>query len=112
MAAARPHGTRSGVHPASPREGRWRLPIAHAPALVILAFLVLLAPGSWFTGIACAIENTASGSVNASVLDTASATVILNLVGNAVDPGNSSVTVDPAVVTADGVCMDLRNARI
>jgi uncharacterized repeat protein (TIGR01451 family) len=54
-------------------------------------------------GTAHAIENTASGSVSASVLDTGSATVTLNHAGNAVDQDNSSVTVAPANVPANGI---------
>lgn len=52
-----------------------------------------------------AIENTATGSLGSSVLDTANATVTLNLVGSVVDPDNSSVTVDPPTVAADGTTM-------
>ena len=53
-------------------------------------------------GPAQAIENTASGSVGGSVLDTSSATVTLNLLSSTVDPGNSTVTVNPATLPADG----------
>jgi uncharacterized repeat protein (TIGR01451 family) len=66
----------------------------------LLIFLLAMTFG--FAGTAYAIENTASGSVSASVLDTGSATVVLNLVGSVVDPGNSSVTVSPANVPANG----------
>ncbi len=74
----------------------------HAPGLLIflLAMAVVFAGG--FAGTAHAIENTASGSVSASVLGTSSATVTLNLIGSVVDPGNSSVTVSPANVPANG----------
>ncbi len=66
----------------------------------ILAIAVVFSGG--LGGTAHAIENTASGSVSASVLDTGSATVTLNHAGNAVDQENSSVTVDPANVPANG----------
>jgi len=69
-----------------------------APGLLIF----ILAMSFGLAGTAHALENTASGSVSASVLDTSSATVVLNLVGSVVDPGNSSVTVAPANVPANG----------
>ncbi|MCJ7556426.1 MAG: Ig-like domain-containing protein, partial [Gammaproteobacteria bacterium] len=84
------------------RERRWWLSGRGAVTLSALALLALLLPGSWFAGTAHALENTASGSVSASVLDTSSATVFLNLVGSVVDPGTSSVTVSPANVPANG----------
>ena len=65
--------------------------------MLTVVLVVLLSPG-----LAHAIENTASGSVNASVLDTTSATVVLNLIAGPVDPGNSSVTVSPANLPANG----------
>jgi uncharacterized repeat protein (TIGR01451 family) len=63
--------------------------------------LLITAPGLAIQ--AHAIENTASGTVNASNLDTTNATIVLNLVGGTIDTGNSTVTVNPAVVPADGV---------
>ncbi|MGD8353398.1 MAG: OmpA family protein, partial [Pseudomonadota bacterium] len=62
--------------------------------------MLLTAP--WLAGTSHALENTATGSVGASVLDTASATVVLNLAGSTVDPDNSSVTVSPPNVPANG----------
>ena len=77
-------------------------PVRGAGISGILILMALLLTGSWFTDTAYAIENTASGSVGASFLDTANATVVLNLLENAVDPDNSSVTVSPANVSANG----------
>lgn len=48
------------------------------------------------------LQNTATGEVNAFTLDLSQATTTLNRV-SVVDAANSSVTVDPPVVTADGI---------
>ena len=94
-------------HPASQKWRRGRrsesvLSSRRAPGLLIFLLTMAVVFAGGLAGTAHAIENTASGSVSASVLDTSSATVILNLVGSVVDPVNSSVTVSPANVPANG----------
>ena len=102
MAAVRLHRTRPGRRSSQNGRKPWLQPGRKTGMSGTLVLLALILPVLLFTGTAHAIENTASGTVNASVLDTANATVVLNLVGSAVDPDNSSVTVSPANVPANG----------
>jgi len=84
------------------REWRWRSFGRRNFATTLWGMVLLAAVVTCLAGPAHAIENTASGSVSASILDTSNATVVLNLVGSAVDPGNSSVTLAPTNVPANG----------
>ncbi|MBT8098221.1 MAG: Ig-like domain-containing protein, partial [Gammaproteobacteria bacterium] len=50
------------------------------------------------------VQNSATGELNTLTLDLSQATVTLNRV-SVVDPTLSSVTVDPPIVTADGIAV-------
>ena len=66
---------------------------------ILAAGLLLLIPGMAAAQI---IQNSATGELNALSLDLSQATITLNRFA-LVDPINSSVTVDPPIVLADGV---------
>jgi uncharacterized repeat protein (TIGR01451 family) len=66
---------------------------------ILAAGLLLLLPGM---AAAQVIQNTATGELNALSLDLTQATITLNRAA-LVDPINSSVTVDPPIVLADGI---------
>jgi uncharacterized repeat protein (TIGR01451 family) len=66
---------------------------------VLLLGLLSLLPG---IVVAQALQNSATGEFNSLSLDLSQATITLNR-ANLVDPNNSTVTVDPPVVTADGI---------
>ena len=66
---------------------------------ILMLGMVLLLPGIVSAQI---IQNSATGELNTLSLDLSQATITLNRV-NIVDPGNSTVTVDPPIVTADGI---------
>jgi len=59
----------------------------------------MLLPG---LALAQLLQNSASSELNTLSLDLSQATVTLNRL-NTVDPNNSTVTVDPPIVTADGI---------
>ena len=67
--------------------------------LILTAIVWLSMP---VLAMAQTLQNSATGELNTLSLDTTGATVTLNR-ANIVDLANSSVTVDPAVVTADGI---------
>ncbi|MCP5090830.1 MAG: hypothetical protein GY949_07895, partial [Gammaproteobacteria bacterium] len=67
--------------------------------IILAAIVCLLLP---FPASAQVLSNSASGELNGLSLDLSQATVTLNR-SNLVDVVNSSVTVDPPLVTADGV---------
>ncbi|MEE9212542.1 MAG: invasin domain 3-containing protein, partial [Phycisphaeraceae bacterium] len=67
--------------------------------LIFVVSLVLLLPGM---ANAQLIQNTASGELNSLSLDLSQATITLNRTAGLVDPSNSTVTVNPPVVVADG----------
>jgi uncharacterized repeat protein (TIGR01451 family) len=71
--------------------------------LVSTAAVLLLLPG---LALAQLIQNTATSELNALSLDLSQATVTLNRT-SIVDPNNSSVTVDPPIVAADGVAFSI-----
>jgi len=66
----------------------------------IFAAAVLLLTG---TALAQVVQNTASGELNMVSLEQTLATVTLNRIAGNADPANSSVSVNPPVVVADGV---------
>jgi len=66
---------------------------------VLLTGLWILLPGLVSAQV---IQNSATGELNTLSLDMSQATITLNRT-NLVDPGNSTVTVDPPIVMADGV---------
>ncbi len=67
--------------------------------LILITGLWILLPAMAFAQV---IQNSATGELNALSLDLSQATITLNR-SVLVDPGNSTVTVDPPIVTADGV---------
>jgi uncharacterized repeat protein (TIGR01451 family) len=67
--------------------------------LILITGLWMLIPG---IALAQAIQNSATAELNTLSLDLSQATVTLNR-SNLVDSGNSTVTVDPPIVTADGI---------
>ena len=66
--------------------------------IVLITGLWILLPAM---ALAQVIQNSATGELNALSLDLSQATITLNR--TLVDPGNSTVTVDPPIVLADGV---------
>jgi len=66
---------------------------------IYLAGLILLLPGM---ALAQIVQNTATGALNLTSLDLSQATVTLNRIRIA-DPNNSTVTVLPPIVNADGI---------
>ena len=66
--------------------------------LILISGLWILLPAM---ALAQVIQNSATGDLNALSLDLSQATITLNR--SLVDPGNSTVTVDPPIVTADGI---------
>jgi hypothetical protein len=66
---------------------------------ILVLGLILFLPG--ITG-AQDLQNSATGELNTLSLDLSQATVTLTR-SSLVDPGNSTVTVDPPIVTADGI---------
>lgn len=67
--------------------------------LLIATGLSILLPG---IVLAQVLQNSATGELNGLGLDLSQATITLNR-ANLVDPNNSTVTVDPPIVRADGV---------
>jgi len=67
---------------------------------------IVLITGLWILlpafALAQVIQNSATGELNTLSLDLSQATVTLNR-ANLVDPGNSTVTVNPPIVMSDGV---------
>lgn len=105
MGGLRIHRKECGRRPVSGRERRRLLAGTKTGARAFWGIILSAALVACLAGPSYAIENTASGSVGASILDTGSSTVVLNLVGEAVDPALSRVTVDPNNVTADGTSL-------
>ena len=67
---------------------------------VFCATVLLTLPG---VTAAQVIQNTASGELNTLSLDLSQATVTLNRAPRIADSGNSTVTVNPPIVAADGI---------
>ena len=66
---------------------------------ILVLGMLLLVPG---IVLAQVIQNSATAELNSLSLDLSQASVTLNRT-DLVDPGNSTVTVDPPIVTADGI---------
>lgn len=80
-------------------QGDGELMTRHIRKIILIFGLCMLLPGMSF---AQAVQNSATGELNTLSLDLSQASVTLNRV-SLVDPNNSTVTVDPPVVVADGI---------